>query len=83
MVKVCTSMPPALIRPIRANEPAIDPEAPHDLWLTLAQAAVLIGVSRRTLYNWIRRGKLSVRRTAVGSPRVREADLWATQQAAK
>ncbi len=38
--------------------------------LSLAQAREALGVSRRTLYYWIKRGRLQTRRTALGSQRV-------------
>ena len=38
--------------------------------LSLAQAREALGVSRRTLYYWIKRGRLQTRRTAMGSQRV-------------
>lgn len=47
-----------------------------DRWLTVNEAAALVHVSRRTLYNWMAEGKLEVRRTASGAPRVRESSLW-------
>jgi excisionase family DNA binding protein len=56
------------------------PPVAEDRWLTMTEAAALVRVERRTLYNWIARGKLTVRRTANGNPRVREADLWAAEE---
>ena len=38
--------------------------------LSLTQAREALGVSRRTLYYWIKRGRLQTRRTAMGSQRV-------------
>jgi excisionase family DNA binding protein len=38
--------------------------------LSLAQAREALGVSRRTLYYWIKRGRLQTRRTPMGSQRV-------------
>jgi excisionase family DNA binding protein len=38
--------------------------------VSLEQAAVVLGVSRRTIYNWIRDGRLQTIRTLGGSQRV-------------
>ncbi len=38
--------------------------------LSLAQTSEALGVSRRTLYYWIKRGRLKTRRTSMGSQRV-------------
>ena len=38
--------------------------------LSLAQAREALGVSRRTLYYWIKRGRLRTLRTSMGSQRV-------------
>ena len=38
--------------------------------LSLAQAREALGVSRRTLYYWIKRGRLQTVRTSMGSQRV-------------
>jgi excisionase family DNA binding protein len=38
--------------------------------LSLAQAREALGVSRRTLYYWIKRGRVQTLRTALGSQRV-------------
>ncbi|MFB3853434.1 MAG: helix-turn-helix domain-containing protein [Vicinamibacterales bacterium] len=38
--------------------------------MSLAQAADLLSVSRRTIYNWIRDGRLQTIRTIGGSQRV-------------
>jgi excisionase family DNA binding protein len=43
--------------------------------VSIAQAAVLLGVSRRTVYNHIKSGRLSTLRTAGGSQRVLVASL--------
>ena len=39
-----------------------------------------VGVSRRTIYNWISRGKLEYVRTAGGSIRIFADTLWRTPQ---
>ena len=38
--------------------------------LSLSQAREALGVSRRTLYYWIKRGRLQTVRTSMGSQRV-------------
>ena len=43
--------------------------------VSIAQAAILLGVSRRTVYNHIKSGRLSTLRTAGGSQRVLVASL--------
>lgn len=40
------------------------------------QAAALVGVSRRTIYNWLRAGKLAFRRTAGGMVRIDPSSLY-------
>jgi predicted site-specific integrase-resolvase len=39
-------------------------------WMTINMACGFYGVSRRTLYNWIAAGKVTVQHTPGGSPRV-------------
>ena len=50
-------------------------------WLTVHQAALLVGVSRRSIYNWIAAGKLETRRTAGGTQRILSTSLWQRTQA--
>jgi excisionase family DNA binding protein len=38
--------------------------------LSMAQAREALGVSRRTLYYWIKRGRLQTVRTSMGSQRI-------------
>jgi len=40
------------------------------------KAAQLVGVSRRTIYNWLAGGKLEYVRTAGGSVRIFVDSLW-------
>ena len=40
------------------------------------KAAQLVGVSRRTIYNWLATGKLEYVRTAGGSVRIFVDSLW-------
>ena len=44
-------------------------------WLTLSQAAKYIGVSRRTIYNWVASGKLKVWEIPSGHKRVKKSSL--------
>lgn len=47
--------------------------------LTILEACRKVGVSRRTIYNWIEAGKVDYIRTAGGSIRVFADTLWQTQ----
>ena len=53
-------------------------DASHTEWLTIAQAGERVDVSRRTIYNWVRDGKLVVCRTAGMSLRIDAASLFRT-----
>jgi excisionase family DNA binding protein len=44
--------------------------------LTIKQACALMGVSRRTIYNWMAHGFLEVRRSVGGRPYIVESSLW-------
>lgn len=44
--------------------------------LSILQACDLVGVSRRTIYNWIATGKVEYIRTAGGSIRIFADTLW-------
>ncbi|MGE0363041.1 MAG: excisionase family DNA-binding protein [Vicinamibacterales bacterium] len=44
--------------------------------ISIAKACELVGVSRRTLYNWIATGKVEFTRTAGGSIRLFVDTLW-------
>lgn len=46
------------------------------VWLTVDGARAVVGVSRRTIYNWLRDGRLTTKRTAGGSLRILERSLW-------
>jgi hypothetical protein len=39
-----------------------------EIWLTVKEAAVLTGVSIQTVYSWVRRGHLKVRRSRPPGP---------------
>jgi len=45
-------------------------------WTNVPGAAILAGKSRRTIFNWIQRGWVTVRRTPAGLPEVLVASLW-------
>lgn len=44
--------------------------------LTIMQACQQVGVSRRTIYHWIKSGKLSTVKTAGGRTRIHAHTLW-------
>jgi excisionase family DNA binding protein len=44
--------------------------------LSIMQACAVVGVSRRTIYNWISAGKVEYMRTAGGSIRIFADTLW-------
>jgi excisionase family DNA binding protein len=44
--------------------------------VSIPRACELVGVSRRTIYNWIAGGKIQYVRTAGGSVRIFEDTLW-------
>lgn len=44
--------------------------------LSIIQACTVVGVSRRTIYNWISAGKVEYMRTAGGSIRIFADTLW-------
>ncbi len=44
--------------------------------LSILQACKLVGVSRRTIYNWLATGKVEYVRTAGGSVRIFADTLW-------
>lgn len=50
--------------------------APSDRTVSIMKACDIAGVSRRTIYNWIKAGKLAYRRTAGGQIRIFESSLW-------
>lgn len=61
---------------IAAAAPEIDLKAAaEDRYFTINQAAVWLGVSRRSVTNWIAGGKLKAWRTPGGGVRVRQGDL--------
>jgi excisionase family DNA binding protein len=44
--------------------------------LSIMKACALVGVSRRTIYNWMAGGKIEFVRTAGGSVRIFADSLW-------
>jgi excisionase family DNA binding protein len=48
--------------------------------VSIARAGELVGVSRRTIYNWIADGKVQYVRTAGGSVRIFADTLWREPQ---
>jgi excisionase family DNA binding protein len=44
--------------------------------VSIAQACFVVGVSRRTIYNWLQKGKLEWVRTAGGSIRIVQDSLF-------
>ena len=50
--------------------------------ISIAQACTSVGVSRRTIYNWMSAGKVQYVRTAGGAVRIFEDSLWRRSEAA-
>ena len=50
--------------------------------VSIPRACELVGVSRRTIYNWISGGKVQYVRTAGGSVRIFEDTLWRSPETA-
>lgn len=48
--------------------------------LSIMKACEVVGVSRRTIYNWMAGGKVQFVRTAGGSVRIFADSLWRTPQ---
>jgi excisionase family DNA binding protein len=48
--------------------------------ISITQACESVGVSRRTIYNWMAAGKVQYIRTAGGAVRIFEDTLWRTPQ---
>jgi excisionase family DNA binding protein len=51
--------------------------------LSIMKACEVVGVSRRTIYNWMAGGKVQYVRTAGGSVRIFADSLWRSPQAAE
>jgi excisionase family DNA binding protein len=50
--------------------------------ISITQACESVGVSRRTIYNWMAAGKVQYVRTAGGAVRIFEDTLWRAPQTA-
>ena len=50
--------------------------------VSIADACRLVGVSRRTIYNWMSSGKVEYVRTAGGAVRIFSDTLWRKPEAA-
>lgn len=50
--------------------------------ISIAQACESVGVSRRTIYNWMAAGKVEYVRTAGGAVRIFEDTLWRSPEPA-
>jgi excisionase family DNA binding protein len=44
--------------------------------VSIMQACAVVGVTRRSIYNWLKAGKLDYKRTAGGSIRIYVDSLW-------
>ena len=51
--------------------------------LSIMKACEVVGVSRRTIYNWMAGGKVQYVRTAGGSVRIYADSLWRAPQTAQ
>lgn len=50
---------------------------PGTRWVNVMQFAALMGIARRTAYNWLMAGRLRYRRTANGTVRIDLSSAWA------
>jgi excisionase family DNA binding protein len=50
--------------------------------ISIMKACAVVGVSRRTIYNWMAGGKVEYVRTAGGSVRIFADSLWRSPQPA-
>ncbi len=48
--------------------------------VSIMKACEMVGVSRRTIYNWMAAGKVQYVRTAGGAVRIFEDSLWRAPQ---
>lgn len=58
---------------IRRDDPTPTPDRPL---CTINEAVIQLGVCRRTIHNWLSRGKLEYLRTAGGRVRIYVDTLW-------
>ena len=56
--------------------PFLEAEAVERKTISIMKACELVGVSRRTIYNWLSSGKIEYVRTAGGSVRIFVDTLW-------
>lgn len=59
---------------------SLEPAPPPLRLLNISQAAALAQVSRRTIYYWLKAGKLTYRRTAGGAVRIDATTLFTTSR---
>jgi excisionase family DNA binding protein len=71
MTQVFQSRPSPLARKFRDTTMMIERKT-----ISIMKACELVGVSRRTIYNWIASGKVEYVRTAGGSVRIFVDTLW-------
>lgn len=48
---------------------------PHEDWLTISEACAVLKVSRETLRQWMRSGKITFGRTPGGRPRIARSEI--------
>ena len=63
------------LRPILANTGALAPAADAQSYYSVSQAASLLGVSRMSIWRWVRAGRLPVARFGHRTARIRREDL--------
>jgi excisionase family DNA binding protein len=63
-------------RPQPAGDSARPPAVADRKTISIMKACELVGVSRRTIYNWLAGGKVEYVRTAGGSVRIFVDTLW-------
>jgi predicted site-specific integrase-resolvase len=56
------------------NNDVDDPDA----YVSIKQAMAIVGVGRRTMYNWMDAGKVTFKLTAGGGRRILVSSLWQT-----
>jgi excisionase family DNA binding protein len=61
---------------MQTNESSRSSAAVERKTISIMKACELVGVSRRTIYNWIAGGKVEYVRTAGGSVRIFVDTLW-------
>lgn len=51
----------------------------HRQWTDVQGAMVMAGKSRRTIFNWIKHGWVTIRRLPNGKPQILVASLWSEE----